>query len=139
MPGWDEQSKDTAALDLIRALYFGPTSELFNKLVIEEQRLDSLEAPASEDVDPSLMTIIATVKKPEDAIYVRDWILAAARERARVGDVTATAERHQVLHQIFALAVARQHRADCGDDLPLRGLRAVVFDAEPLLVRHWTR
>ena len=42
--------------------------------------------PAS--VDPSLFTVLARVKKPADAVYVRDQILAtiaAARERGGAG------------------------------------------------------
>jgi zinc protease len=75
-PAFGETSKDSAAMDILAALYFGSTSELYKKLVVSEQKLDALDVDAPSSVDPSLVTIFARVKNPADALYVRDQILA---------------------------------------------------------------
>jgi zinc protease len=97
-PAFSDTKKDWAALSVLYDLHFGETSELHRRLVVEEQIVDalSLESPAS--VDPSLHTVSARVKRPEDALRVRDEILRAfARARtlppepARLGDQLAHA------------------------------------------------
>jgi len=75
-PAFDEHGKDTAALGLISALDFGPTSDLYKRLVVDEQKVDTLRASTPTGVDPTLFTVLARVKKPADVVYVRDQILA---------------------------------------------------------------
>ncbi|HEX6974147.1 MAG TPA: pitrilysin family protein, partial [Vicinamibacterales bacterium] len=79
-PAFDENSKETPALDILAALYFGPTSELYKKLVVTEQKVDALDVDAPASVDPSLFTVLARVKSPADTIYVRDQIMATIAE-----------------------------------------------------------
>jgi zinc protease len=83
-PAYSDAGKDTAALEAISFLAFSPTSELYQKLVIREQKVDQLRADNSFNVDPSLFGITARVKKAADLDYVRDQILeavAAMRDR----------------------------------------------------------
>jgi len=75
-PAFAEANKDAPAMDLVAALYFGSTSELYKRLVVSEQKIDQLFVDVPSNVDPSLFTVFARVKKPADAIYVRDQILA---------------------------------------------------------------
>jgi zinc protease len=75
-PAFVETSKDSAALDILAALYFGSTSELYKKLVVAEQKVDSLDVDVPANVDASLFTVIARVKDPADTVHVRDQILA---------------------------------------------------------------
>jgi zinc protease len=79
-PAFDETSKDSAAMQIIGALYFGQTSDLYKKLVVAEQKVDALDADVPGGVDPSLFTVLARVKKAEDTLYVRDQILATLAE-----------------------------------------------------------
>ena len=64
-------------MDVLSALYFGETSDLYKKLVVSEQKADRLMVEAPSGVDPSLFTVFARVKDPADAVYVRDQILSA--------------------------------------------------------------
>ena len=75
-PAFVETDKDSPALDLISALYFGSTSDLYNRLVVKEQKVDALFVDVPSNVDLSLFTVFARVKNPADAVYVRDQILA---------------------------------------------------------------
>ncbi|HEV3334342.1 MAG TPA: pitrilysin family protein [Bryobacteraceae bacterium] len=75
VPAYTDTAKDTAALEALSFLAFSPTSELYQKLVIQEQKVDQLFADNSLNVDPTLFGIQARVKKAGDMEYVRDQIL----------------------------------------------------------------
>lgn len=78
-PAYSDTTKDTAALGVLSTLAFSPNSDLYQKLVIQEQRVDSLGASSPTRVDPALFQITARVKKAADLDYVRDRILAAIK------------------------------------------------------------
>jgi len=63
------------ALSMIFDLYFSETSELYKRLVEQEQVVDQFFTYAPARVDPYLATVFARVKDPAQATYVRDEIL----------------------------------------------------------------
>ena len=94
---FDEAGKDSAAMEMIAALYFGQTSDLYKRLVVTEQKVDMLDVDVPTGVDMSLFTVLARVKKPGDALYVRDQILAtfaSARSALVPDDILALAKSH---------------------------------------------
>lgn len=74
-PAFSDTQKDQAALSMLLSLSFGRTSALYKRLVQDEQKVDQLFDSSPNRVDPALVTIGARVKKPEDALYVRNAIL----------------------------------------------------------------
>jgi len=74
-PAFSETKLDLPAMDILYDLNFGPTSDLYRRLVQREQKVDSLSAFVQVNADPGLTTVNARVKKIEDVIYVRDAIL----------------------------------------------------------------
>ncbi len=74
-PAFSDSAKDGAALQTLLSLSFGRTSALYKRLVQDEQKVDQLFDWLPNRVDPTLATIGARVKKPADALYVRDAIL----------------------------------------------------------------
>jgi len=78
-PAFSETNKDTAALDALAFLAFSQSSELYQKLVVEEQKADSLGGGAPNRVDTTLFEITARVKKDSDVDYVRDQILETVK------------------------------------------------------------
>jgi zinc protease len=75
-PAYTDTEKDSAALDVLSFLAFGESSDLYQRLVIQEQKTDILSASNPDHVDPFLFTIYARVKKPEHVNEVREQILA---------------------------------------------------------------
>src|SRR5437764_363998 len=75
-PAYSDTEKDHAALDLLQAYAFGENSELYQKLVLKEQKVDSLDTSFSDRLDPELFYVEAHVKDEKDMNYVRDQILA---------------------------------------------------------------
>jgi zinc protease len=99
-PAYKEDSKDVAALDLFSQIAFGENSELYQQLVLKEQKVDILAADFGHSMDPELFTVYARVKDPADVTYVRDQIVktferfkAAPVEQARL-DATRSRNRY---------------------------------------------
>src|SRR5262245_48899984 len=78
-PAYTDSAKDTAALDALAALAFSSNSDLYQKLVVQEQKLDALFAQVPSRVDAGLFQVSARIKKEADINGVRDEILAAIR------------------------------------------------------------
>jgi len=74
-PAYSDDDKDKAALDLLGPLAFGQTSDLYNKLVRIEQKVDRIGQNYGNSMDPGLFQVTAAVKDPKDADYVRTQIL----------------------------------------------------------------
>jgi zinc protease len=101
-PAYDDSSPDFAALELLLEAYFGAGSELYRRLVIDEEKVDlfGIDFPAA--ADPHLATVYARLKHPKDLVYVRDLIvatIAAARNETLTADRLAAvkANLHQAL------------------------------------------
>src|SRR5204862_7649232 len=85
---------DQQALDVLFAYAFSESSPLYQRLVVKEQKADTLSGSASDRVDPALATVLARVKTKADMAYVRSAIqdeLASMRETladpARIADI----------------------------------------------------
>jgi zinc protease len=74
-PAFSETKKDLPAIDTLFDLSFGPTSDLYKRLVEKEQKLDGLFPNVSLTEDPELVTVAARLKKGTDPTYIRNEIL----------------------------------------------------------------
>lgn len=74
-PAFSETSKDKAALDLLAAIAFGENSDIYQKLVLQEQKAVYVAPDAENHLDPELFTVTAQVKNAQDLNYVRDEII----------------------------------------------------------------
>ncbi len=75
-PAYSDTTKDSAALDLLAYIGFSESSDLYQRLVIREQKVDTLGADNPDRVDPYLFTVMARVKKAGDVDAVREAILS---------------------------------------------------------------
>jgi zinc protease len=82
-PAYSDEKIDKAALDLLLPIAFGENSELYQKLVLQEQKVDALDTDFGNHPDPELFTIYTRVKNPKDIEYVRDQILATFERVAK--------------------------------------------------------
>jgi zinc protease len=84
-PAFSETAKDMASMDMLTTLAFGPTSDLYRRLVEQEQKVDMIFPEAPDHADPYLVTVMARLKSVADAEYVRDEILKTfARSRTEL-------------------------------------------------------
>ncbi len=75
-PGYGDEVIDSAVLDIISFQTFGESSELYKRLVLEQQKVDVLYPGYYDHVDPYLFSVVARVKKPADIADVQSQILA---------------------------------------------------------------
>ncbi len=89
-PAYSDEKMDKAALDLLAEIAFSRSSPLYQKLVIEEQKCQTLNASFADRRDPHLLTFTSVVKKEEDLPYVEEAIF---NELERLKTETAPAEK----------------------------------------------
>ena len=82
VPAFSTTNVDLPALDVLAELLFAERAPLYKRLVIKEQKVESLAGSADPHVDPNLFAILARVKKPQDLAYVEKTI---NDEIARIG------------------------------------------------------
>jgi len=73
-PAFSDEKIDKAGLDLLAEVAFSSSSPIYQKLVIEEQKCQSLYASFPDRRDPGLLTIGAVLKKDEDLPAVEQAI-----------------------------------------------------------------
>jgi zinc protease len=74
-PAYSDEKIDKPALDLLSPIAFGPNSDLYQRLVLKEQKVDEIQADFGNHPDPELFTVYARIKDPKDIDYVREQIL----------------------------------------------------------------
>ena len=79
-PAYAPTEKDMPSLDLISSIYFSESSDLYQKLVIQDQAVDQLFAYFPDRKDPGVLFIAARLTEIENAVNVRDSINAALVE-----------------------------------------------------------
>ncbi|MEP7265719.1 MAG: pitrilysin family protein [Bacteroidota bacterium] len=76
-PAYSDQNNDMQAIDLLNAILFSEKSDLYNKLVVKESKVRSMDGSANNTVDPYLIEISASLVKKEDMQYVKDEFMKA--------------------------------------------------------------
>jgi zinc protease len=83
-PGFSTEAHEPAALALAAELYFGPASDLYQRLVIKDRLVEALSVSPVRTRDPGLFTIAVQLSKPEYAGQVNaaiDGEIALMRSR----------------------------------------------------------
>ena len=76
-PAYVPTEKDMPALDLVSSIYFSESSDLYRKLVIQDQAVDQLFGYFPDQKDPGILLIAARLTDVANAANVRDSINAA--------------------------------------------------------------
>jgi len=83
MPAFAPSDRTRVAAELLAELAFGETSEIYRRLVLDEQVVEYVDAGADDSRDPKLFEIEARVKDPAKIDYVLgvlDATISAARD-----------------------------------------------------------
>lgn len=79
-PAFSDKAMDLPALNILLRYLFSPTSDLYEKLVVKEQKARSVSGFAQLSKDPNLLTIGASVVKAGDMQYIKDEMQKALEE-----------------------------------------------------------
>lgn len=74
-PAYSDTAKDKAALDMLGIIAFGENSDIYQKLVLEEQKVDFVSGDGENKIDPEVFAVYSRVKDQKDVNYVRDEII----------------------------------------------------------------
>ncbi len=85
VPAFSTTNVDIPTLDVLAELLFAERAPLYKKLVIAEQKVETLVGSADAHFDPNLFTVLARLKKPEDLAYVEKAIHDEMARIARDG------------------------------------------------------
>jgi zinc protease len=105
-PAFDDKAMDMPALDVLSSILFSEKSDLYKKLVLEEQKVRGLSGGANDTRDPNLFNIGASLVKADDLQYVKDEIvksLEAAKVKKADEQVLADTKSH--LKYSFAMNI----------------------------------
>ena len=105
-PAYSDTAKDMPTMDIIAAIDFSQSSPLYQKLVIQEQKVDAFGPYFPNQRDPDLVGVYARVKDPADMDYVEKQIIAAfdaAKETPPTAERLADVKSH--LKYSFALGM----------------------------------
>jgi zinc protease len=102
-PGFSTTNVDLPTLDVLAELLFAERAPLYKKLVITEQKVESMSGSNDAHVDPNLFTVFARIKKPGDVGYVEKSIHDEMARIAREGVDDATL-RDVLSHVKYAFA-----------------------------------
>lgn len=137
-PAYSDYKKDKAALDLLAPIAFGENSDLYQKLVLKEQKVEGLSYSFEDRVDPELFYVSARVKDEKDLNYVRDQILATYKrfttEEVPPAKLDSTRSR---LRYEFALAM-NSSEAIAGSLASYIGLRRTPLTIDKLFTLYST-
>ena len=102
-PGFSTTNVDLPTLDVLAELLFAERAPLYKKLVIKEQKVESMSGSNDAHVDPNLFTVLARIKKPADIGYVEKSIHDEMARIAKEGVDDATL-RDVLSHVKYAFA-----------------------------------
>lgn len=103
-PAFSDQSIDLPALNILSLGMFGQSSELYQRLVVKEQKARSLGGGASSTVDAYLASVGASVVKADDMQYIKDEIWKTVEEaKTKPIDAKRLADTKSFLKYSFAM------------------------------------
>ena len=109
-PAFSARNADVPALEVLAELAFSERSPLYKRLVLKEQRVESLDGEIERHVDPNLFNVYARIKKPDDLPLVEKAITDELARLAKEG-VDARTLAEVVSHARYAFA-GRLNTAD---------------------------
>ncbi len=111
VPACSDKDIDFAALNLLSLVTFGETSDLYRKLVVNDQLVEFVEGDMSENRDPGLFYVFTRVKDPKNINVVRDAIYGAFGNAAttKVSEEKLASIKSHVKYQ-FAMSLDNPDR-----------------------------
>jgi len=104
VPAFSDTNTDVAAIHLMSQLLFSSSSPLHRKLVIDEQKVEFMDAKLEDHVDPYLFTIMTCIRNPEDVDNVRNDIYQAM-EKAKTEPVSKDRLENIKSHMKYSFAM----------------------------------
>ena len=105
-PAFSIENTDMAVLDIIGILGFSQKSDIYKKLVVNEQKVRNLSAGGMNLVDPGLWTVSSVLVNKEDMAYVKSEIDALLEKlKTEPVDSTLLNETKSYIKYSYAMSI----------------------------------
>jgi zinc protease len=128
-PAFDDSKIDMPALDLLNTILFSEKSDLYKKLVIDEQKVRDIGGYASNTRDPYLTQITTSLVDEKDMQYVKDEITKAI-EKSKTQLVDASPLEQAKMRMKYSFAMGMDSPTSIAE--ALSGYIWVTGDAESI-------
>lgn len=115
-PAFSVQNKDMATLDVISTLAFSKKSDIYKKLVVDEQKVRSLSAGGLNLVDPGLWSVNATLVNKDDMNYVFNEITQEL-DKLKNDPVDSKLLKETKSHLKYSFAMSLDNPSDIANSL----------------------
>ncbi|MCC7231512.1 MAG: insulinase family protein [Bacteroidia bacterium] len=115
-PAFSDHEIDMPALDVLCSILFSEKSNLYKKLVLDEQKARFINGGAQDSRDPFLISIGASVKKASDMQYVKDQIMAAI-DSAKTNKVSDAQLKETKMHLKYSFAMSIDNPTSIAESL----------------------
>jgi len=128
-PAWSAIDKLAVATEVLGLVAFGPNSDIYRKLIIKDQKVQSLESGFRLSRDPNLLTITTMVTNTGDLQLIKDEIQkTVARFRAKPVDARLLADTKSAMRYGFLMGLETPQ----GTNFALRELVGLTGGIEPV-------
>ena len=103
-PAFSDKEIDMPALDVLNSILLSDKSELYKKLVIDEQKCRFIGGGAQDSRDPFLISISASLINASDTQHVKDAVVAAY-EKAKTNPVDPQLLKDTKTHLKYSFAM----------------------------------
>jgi zinc protease len=120
-PAWSATDAQAVALELLGQIAFGPNSDIYRKLVLQERRVQYLDGSFNLARDPYLVTIQTMVNDPKEIEAIGGEINATVRQfQSVLVDARRLADAKRALKYSFLM------RLESAQDVASSVLRPIV-------------
>ena len=105
-PAFSDNSKDLPALSILSNILFSQNSDLYRKLVVQEQKARFISGGPQFSRDPNLVSYSASVVNASDLQYVKDEIMRVLNDaKTKPIDAKKIADTKSRIKYIFAMSM----------------------------------
>ncbi|TDH20641.1 insulinase family protein [Segetibacter sp. 3557_3] len=131
-PAFSDRSVDLAALNILSTYLFAESSDLYQQLVVKEQKVRSLGGGAGSTRDAQLITIAASVVNAADLQYVKDALVKALEEaKSKTVNAKLLADTKSLIKYSFAM------RLDSPDQIANTLAQAIWLTGNPEAINNF--
>ncbi|WP_033317045.1 M16 family metallopeptidase [Pontibacter roseus] len=105
-PAFSDKDKDLPALSILSNILFSQNSDLYRKLVVQEQKARFIGGGPQFSRDPNLISLSASVVKAEDMQYVKDEMMRVLNDaKTKPIDAQKIADTKSRIKYSFAMSM----------------------------------
>jgi zinc protease len=104
-PAFSDTKIDMPAMDLLAQYLFSQQSDLYTRLVIQEQAVEFIQGGQRDARDPGLFTILTRIKDPKNIAHVKTAIFEAI-EKAKTSPISEQQLKNIKSHMKYSYAMS---------------------------------